>query len=203
MLALCLGGCGSVEPLPQDVFLRLPAMPAAAAPAAQALTSGTLRVAPLKANGLFKERALVRTDEAGVVLEQHRYRHWQDNPEVLLQLALADYLRAASAADIVTVDPDRVAALEIAGRIEAFELVEAAGGDRMRIALVLTLRRRADREPLLERRYEDYQRVADSTSSAAAAAMGSAARAAFGRFLADVAEITRSANARAPSSGRH
>lgn len=185
-LALAASGCGTVEPIPEDVYVRLPFV--AGTPASPALTDGKIRVGPFRASGIHKERAVAYTRDDGISLQQHPYYFWLDSPEHMLQEALVDFLRSAGAAPSVLMYRDQSADLEIRGRIKWFERAFADRGVSARLAVELVLRRRADGRTLLRQEYAESRPAADSSIQQSAVAMGAALQDIYRRFLADAAK---------------
>lgn len=101
LLLPLLAACATSAPIPEDQFYRLitPANPTRLATPAIA---GTLKVEPVKAFGIYRERAILYTrSDAPTGLRQHHYNHWIDTPTRLIRDQLVDYLRESGIAGTV------------------------------------------------------------------------------------------------------
>ncbi|MGE3389513.1 MAG: ABC-type transport auxiliary lipoprotein family protein [Gammaproteobacteria bacterium] len=176
-------GCGSVAPVPPDVFIRLD-VPPPAAPVRSPWTGGVIRVAPLVASGLHKERALAITRDAGQSLAQAHHQLWIDPPERMLQHELARYLRAAAVASSIGTGPAVDTALAVSGRILRFEQEIEPGAMKMRVHLELSASARGKRG-ILTREYAASAPLDDATAGAAARAMNRAVGDVFAAFVRD------------------
>jgi len=185
VLVLLLCGCGTVTPLPQDVFLRLD-VTAPTKTVAKPWTTGALRVAPLVASGLHKERQLAYTRDQGNSLQQSHHQLWVDSPEKLLQYEVARYLRQARVATEVGTDYAARAALVVSGRVLRFEQVIDRAASGMSATVELALRHGKADEWVLAKEYAAFEPLAESTPTAAAQAMSRALATICAAFVADV-----------------
>lgn len=119
LLAVLIAACAKAPPVPTDRFYRLPE-PDAVAQAR--LTDGVIAVRGLQADGLYRERAIVYTDERGIALARHHYHFWIDPPIQLVRRRLVAFLRGAGAADMVLASEES-ADLVVSGRLTSFERV--------------------------------------------------------------------------------
>jgi len=128
VVAAFIGACASPAPIPVDRFYRLdPAPPPATG--SKPWTGGVLYVPPFDGSGVYAERAVLVSDDAGTSLVQRRYDFWADEPGRLLQHALVDHLRSAGTAGTVTASRPRTgAALTLSGRIVRFDLERLDSG---------------------------------------------------------------------------
>jgi uncharacterized lipoprotein YmbA len=112
---LMLAACAS-EPVPADRYYRIEApRPAAAAP-----ISAIVGVDPVRAGGIYSERALLYLRNGA--LEQRRFDFWAESPDNMIEQALLAYLRAAFGAEHVVTGGARVHAdLNVRTRIERLE----------------------------------------------------------------------------------
>lgn len=181
-----LAACAVIEPPPETHTYRVTVPPAAERFPRPPL-AGTLEVAPLSAEGLVGDRAIVyvRADQPFEV-SGYNYHLWNVAPGTLVQEELIRYLRAADAAPRVVspalrLDPDYV----IEGRITRFDQVFGDGAS-MVIEIELALIRSADNELLLLNRYRGAEPAADDSVPAAVLATERALAGIFARFLADL-----------------
>jgi ABC-type uncharacterized transport system auxiliary subunit len=188
LLPLLLGACaGGAPPAPDDHYYRLlPSQPPARA--ATPPIAGTLKVEPVKAYGIYRERALLyarQTHPEG--LQQHRYHYWIDTPTRLIRDQLVDYLRASGVAH-------RVAGAQIAQHgdvrlkltLKQFERVIGADrGTSVRVALdaVITDSRG---HPLKITGYARELAAADASIPASVNALNLALRQIYGELLGDL-----------------
>ncbi len=194
VLALVLAACGSVAPLPEEVFLRLTVlMPAS--PASGHASPGELRVAPLVASGLHKERALAYTRDGGQSLQLSHDEFWIDSPEQLLQQALAACLRGALHERVVTEASPQVKRF-VTGRITRFEQQFAADGTSMVAGLELTVREVRHEHTLFSKTYVETEALEEATPTAVARAMSRAVGTICATFVGDAGDTLKPSFAR-------
>lgn len=182
MLLALVGGCGRGAAVPSDTFYRLaPVAAGAAAP----LTDRTLVVDAFDADSLYRERALLYSeDAANLTLKQYHYHHWEESPPRMLQLQLRDFLRAHGAAPAVVLrDSGNDAALHVQSRIERFEHIIQGGSVTARVGVEFTLT--GDGKTLLSRGYSVDKPATSADVAAVVAAMDAAVIEVYARFLAD------------------
>jgi cholesterol transport system auxiliary component len=181
LLAAC-GGCGRSSPVPSETYYRLaPVTGGESAP----ITDGQLVVDLFEADSLYRERALLYSeDPANITLKQYHYHHWQEAPPRLLQQQLRDYLRAHGAAPIVTLrNLGNGPALHVRGRLERFEHIISDGRVIARVAMELGLS--TDEKLLMSRDYT-VDKPADSADVASVvSAIDAAVNDIFAKFLND------------------
>lgn len=180
LVAACGGGS-----IPTDRYYRLEASPPSAALQAPRFP-GSLRVAPLRADGLIRGTALLRSDAARPSeVAREPYRHWVDSPTAMLQRAITDFLREARVAEVVLpADNPAPADWLVTGRILRLERVVSAGGSAALVEVELDVARGTQRKPVLQRRYREQR----PGSRDAVAGMNEALDAILRRFLADLAD---------------
>ena len=168
-----LGACAQPE-LPSDVWYRLQ-VPAPAAPAAAPSLGGGLEVARPRAEGVVAERPLVYAEaDMPNRFYQYTYHHWAEPPARMLQDELVDYLRAAGAADRVTLPEQRAdAEWLLSTRLRGLEQVRGADG-HVHVLLEFTLRRAADGALVWTRQMERRRETVDSSLPAAVGAFEAA-----------------------------
>jgi ABC-type uncharacterized transport system auxiliary subunit len=137
LLLLLLSACAGAPPVPEDHYYRL-IVSEQPSPNPNPATTGVLKVAPIKAYGIYRERALLyalETHPEG--LQQHRYHYWIDTPMRLIRDQLVSFLRTGGAAgqvagSQVTLSGD----LRLKLTLKQFErVVSADGSSRVRVAL--------------------------------------------------------------------
>lgn len=125
VFALCLASgllaCQSVPPVPEWQYYRLYLPPAAATPSSWRL-SGEVRVLPLRAEGVYSERALIFSADGKRQLQQYHYQYWLYPPAQLIQDYLAAQWRQNGlAAAVLATERSSTAGWQISGRILRFE----------------------------------------------------------------------------------
>lgn len=186
VLALSLAGCGRSAPVPTDTYYRLAPIHS---PQNRHLVDGTLLIEAIEADVLYRERALLYSEDAAdLTLKQYHYHHWEEAPPRLLQLHLQEFLRAAGAATNVTLrDNDNSAALHVHGRLFRFEHI--LGGDTVtaRVGMELSL---VDRNghTLTQHQYVVDKPAASRDVEAVVQATDEAVNEVFARFLDDAAK---------------
>jgi uncharacterized lipoprotein YmbA len=126
LVAWVLAACSTAPAVPEDRYYRLEVP----APTAGAAPGGTIGVAPVRAGGIYTERALLYAHEGA--LEQRRFDFWAEAPDQLVEDALLAYLRAAFGAEHVVGEgarhrPDWT----VRTRINRLEQLDGDGSQRM------------------------------------------------------------------------
>jgi ABC-type uncharacterized transport system auxiliary subunit len=179
--AACGGGT-----IPTDRYYRLEAAPPRE-PLSAPRFPGSLRVSPLRADGLTRGTALLHGDGAHPSeVGRYAYHHWVDAPPQMLQLEITGFLRAARVADTV-LPADASARVDwlVSGRLLRIERVIGAGDARALLEVELQVARGADRELVFHSSYREEQ-PAGAEIRDVAAAMSGALDAILRRFLADL-----------------
>lgn len=141
-MALLLAGCGSVPPVPDFSYFRLPDA-APATPFAGARAAGPVLVAGFSAEGVHAEQAVLHALDPGArELRAYHYQMWVESPTQLLRRRLIAHLRSAGFDPVLAeASPGGRASLRIAGSIRGFERVPlAAGGFKASVRLALSAR---------------------------------------------------------------
>jgi ABC-type uncharacterized transport system auxiliary subunit len=185
LLSLLLTGCGTVAPIPEDVFLRLQ-LTTAPVLAETPWGAEEVRVTPLVASGVHKERALVYTSDHGSSLHQANHLLWIDHPEHMLQHEIARYLRAAKIAPQVLTEHSTHTRLVVSGRLLRFEQVTQDGLPSMSVEIELMVRDAPRDRRLFEKAYAVTETQDERTATAAALAMSRAVATLCAAFVADV-----------------
>ena len=181
-LLLALTGCAGVSPLPAELHVPLPPL---VAPAPVARATGVWRVAPFSGSSLYLERAMVYSNDDGRTLQQHPHQYWLDSPAQLARDALLTTLRDARVGTLVVAAAGAAAALEVRGRVLAFDRLVTGEVSTVRLALELELVDTATREVRLSRRYEERQPAVANDAAGSAAAAAQALGAVYRRFVVD------------------
>jgi len=133
--AFLLAACQSAPPVPENRYYRVHASSTTAP--ANPLLKAEVAVLPLRAEGLYSERALLFSDGART-LQQYHYHHWLYAPNCLLQEFLADQFRQAGLATKVHGAEHRnEAPYAVSGRIVNLERI--APQNKARVTLELRL----------------------------------------------------------------
>jgi ABC-type uncharacterized transport system auxiliary subunit len=185
-LLVVLAGCAQPA-IPEDHFYRLTLAGPAPGTSVATLPSGTIMVERFAADGLTASRPIVFTDGAGSnVLQTYHYHYWVEPPPVLLQAALADYLRKAGAAQVVTPELRVEPAVTIDGRIRAFEQVRGSA-PAVRAQLELAVTERASGRLLLFKTYSAEPRTGGESVAEAARQISAAIDQIYAQFVRDFA----------------
>lgn len=185
---LCLVGLGLLSacvagPAPRDRFYRLNvATPEGSGPR----LPGSLVVERFTSDDVLRERGMLRVESGGAEVAPYVYHLWVESPTLLLQRALADYLRAAAVADsVMTPDAGATEDWHVNGHLRRFDQL-LAPSPRVRVELELRLRRRGG-ETLVSQKVYAAESPADAADpEAAARAFSAAVEQIFARFAADL-----------------
>ena len=169
-------GCGGVAPIPSDTFYRLGKLETQASPNISAWTDRSIVVERIRANGIYKDRALALLKSDGVSLAQSDYHYWNDSPELLVQQRILEQGVRLGIAPNLTLDMVGGAAYVISGRLLRFERVKGAD-DSFGVAVELVLSVRAaglNENPLFERNlnFSDAVNSADVSEAVIAISNG-------------------------------
>lgn len=186
LLAAVLSACASPAP-PKDNFYRLDAVASVQA-LDKAVLPGVLEVNRLDVDGALSERGLAYQDKDGA-LARYSYDLWSDAPATALQLALAETLRQAHAADTVVTPDLRVPPdWTLRGRLFRFEYLPDQG--RVAVKLQLAVVSARDGALVLLDTYGAERAVQGAGPEAAVAALNRATAELFSRFVADLAKAS-------------
>jgi ABC-type uncharacterized transport system auxiliary subunit len=134
---LLLSACAATPPAPEDHYYRLIVsdMPTANA---TVTIPGVLKIDAIKAYGIYRERALLYSEQAHPeALQQHHYHYWIDTPTRLIRDQLVDFLRASHVAEQVAGAQVALSGdLRLRLTLKKFErVVSVTGGAGVRVAL--------------------------------------------------------------------
>lgn len=185
---LCLTGLGLLSacvagPAPRDQFYRLDVAPAGAS---GARLPGTLEVERFTSDDVLRARAMLRAESGSPQVTPYVYHLWVESPTLLVQRALADYLRAAGVADtVVTPDAGAIEDWQVNGHLRRFDQL-LAPSPRVRVEIELRLRRRGGETLLVQKVYAAETAADAPDPEAAARAFSAALEQVFGNFTADL-----------------
>jgi len=196
MMPLLAGCFGSAPPVPRDHYYRLLVSGQADMTAGSRL-AGVVRVEPLQADGLLRERPLLYSGSgASYEVQQHNYHYWTDAPPQMLQDQLVTYLRQKEIArSVVTPDMRVRADYQISGKVKRLERLLGGGPPRVFVELELALVRLSDNALLLVDNFAEQEPEAGNDVGSAVVALNKATGRVFDRFLA------RATDAVAPMAG--
>jgi ABC-type uncharacterized transport system auxiliary subunit len=182
LVGFALSACAS-GPAPRDHFYRI--QPGPAAPVATPLP-GTLEVERFSSSDTLRERGILRTTPGSPSVTPYSYHRWVDSPTLLLQRALAGYLRDAGMAEnVVTAEAGAPDDWQVGGHIHRLDHVVGEDSS-VRVELELRARRSGTETLIVHELYASEHPADDPTPEAAARAFSSAVGeifAAFGRDL--------------------
>jgi ABC-type uncharacterized transport system auxiliary subunit len=167
LAALLLAACAGSPPIPDDHYYRLTRIAVEQTNDAPRL-KGVLKVDPVKAYGIYRERALLYSrSEHPEELRQHRYHYWIDTPSRLIRDQLVAFLRASEIADGVAGSQLSIQGdLKLKLSLKHFErVIGESAPQRIRVALEALLLN-AEGEPLMTRRYQRELEASDSSIAA-------------------------------------
>lgn len=179
----------TIDPVPTDHYYRLSDPDASSF---RQVFDGHVYVRNFRSDGLHLDRAMLYSkDQRALVLEQHHYHFWQDNPPKMLQKYLVDWLRAKNAAPLVVIDPAIAHTYIISGRIDRFERHLQEATATVIVTLELQLQRRGSDTLLLNKRYAVGIDVPDKRIESAIPVYAQALDEIFMRFLNDTEKDLR------------
>ncbi|MBW2268379.1 MAG: membrane integrity-associated transporter subunit PqiC [Deltaproteobacteria bacterium] len=177
-LCACIAG-----PAPRDHFYRVEV----AAPAAgNVQLPGTLEVERFASDDTLRKRGLLKSTPGSPEVTPYTYHRWVDSPTLLLQRALADYLRAATVAgQVVTPDAGATEDWQVTGYLRQLDFV-LDDAPRVRVEIELRMRHRAGDDLVAQRIYAAESAAGAATPEAAARAFSLAIGAVFAEFTSDL-----------------
>ena len=182
VLGALLAGCAS-GPAPRDHFYRL------AAPAPEPFATplaGIVEVERFSSSDTLRARGILRTTPGSPEVTPYRYHRWVDSPTLLVQRALASYLRAALLAEqVVTPDAGALEDWQVNGHLAALDHV-VGGSPKVRVEIELRARRRDAAALLVHRTYAAERPADDATPQAAARAFSAVVGEIFASFASDL-----------------
>lgn len=186
LLTAVLSACASPAP-PKDNFYRLD-VAASVRALDRAVLPGVIEVNRLDVDGALSERGLAYQEKDGA-LARYSYDLWSDAPATALQLALAETLRHAHAADTVVTPDLRVPPdWTLRGRLYRFEYLPGQG--RVAVKMQLAVVSARDGALVLLDTYAAEPLVQGAGPEAAVAALNRAVSDIFTRFISDLAKAS-------------
>lgn len=182
--ALAVGTAGCIAgPAPRDHFYRLEvATPARSGPT----LPGVLEVERFTSDDVLRKPAMLRVEPDSSEVTPYGYHLWAGSPTLILQRALADYLRAAGAAQTVTTpDAGTTEDWHVTGHLRRLDHATRPEST-VTVEIELRLRRRHSPKAAVQRVYRAEGPAAGSSPGAAADAFGDAVEEIFERFTADL-----------------
>jgi uncharacterized lipoprotein YmbA len=124
-----LGGCGSVAPIPEPQFFRMPGL-SAPTPADAAISDYAIWIDAINASSLYAERPVVyATKPEAVRLRQYHYQYWVDPAPTQLRQRLMNHVRLARLSDHVSERPPEVdRRIRVSGFLYRFDRVRTDAG---------------------------------------------------------------------------
>lgn len=163
-VTMILAGCQAAPPVQSDKYYRLDAVGGVAPE--QAILNESLYVAPLRADGLYAERAMLFTSFSQQrELQQYHYQHWSKPPPVLLQEHMRASFEAMALAPFVT-DVAINYGYVLNGKILRLEKIIDGKSARAVVSLHIALQRKKPSELVLERSYSAEEAAYDNTQHA-------------------------------------
>lgn len=186
---LALVACAASPPPPKEVYYRfLEPSPAALS---RPVIDGTLRVEPLRAEGILSERPLLfsRKDSPAKV-EQYRYHYWAEPPARLFTRGLVRYLQQAGVADkVIDVGVRTEVNFDIDGELLRLERVIDDGKSEASAEVLLRLQEFDSRELILEKHYQETFAVEKDDMTAVVNALSLARERIYRRFVEDLSKL--------------
>jgi ABC-type uncharacterized transport system auxiliary subunit len=185
-----LSACGTVQPVPEPQYFRMP--PAALQALDRAAVSDTaIWVDSFNATSLYAERPVVYAMRPEAVrLRQYHYQYWVDPAPTQLRRRLLDHVRAARLSDTVSERPPEVDnRLRLSGFVTRFERVHQTGGGWVAVVELELKAENTDNGALLVRQQLTESEPANGDRmEATVAAFTIASDRAIGRFVASLGE---------------
>lgn len=185
LIAPFLAGClGSAPPVPRDHYYRL-LVSSPTDVTAETRLPGVIRVEPLQADGLLRERPVLYSGSGSShEVQQHNYHYWTDAPPLMLHDQLVTYLRQSNVArSVVTPDMRVRADYQVSGRVKRLEQLLGGGPPRVFVEMELALVRLSDNALLLVDNFAEEEPEAGASVGSAIVALNKATRRLFDRFL--------------------
>jgi ABC-type uncharacterized transport system auxiliary subunit len=181
-----LSACQTAPSAPEYKYYRL--LPSAISPAPSLQSMGDLGVRPLRADGLYTERAIIFSDEQQRRLQQYHYHYWMYPPGQLIQENLAELLSQGRPRPVVKLAEFGGEALyAISGRIVRFEKITVAGQAKASVVLELGLEKK--NKILWQQTYAADEVVAGTAMTGFSAAVEVALDRIYTQFLGDLGRV--------------
>src|SRR3989339_613239 len=185
-LVVLLSACQSAPPVPQDKYYRLTVTPGPTW--TQPLLRDAVFVAPLRAEGLYAERAMLYASvQRPRELLQYHYQFWSEPPALLLQ----EHLRASLGASHLAAQVTEVASASrvgywLNGKILRLEKLTHEHQSKAIVELRFVLQKTKPFETLWERNYVAEELLLDGSQNAYVIATELALQRIYGQLGQDV-----------------
>jgi ABC-type uncharacterized transport system auxiliary subunit len=202
VISLLLTACAGSPPVPDDHYYRLATLQPEQTEGAPKL-KGILKVDPVKAYGIYRERALLYSrSEHPEELQQHRYHYWIDTPSRLIRDQLVDFLRASQIAESVAGSQLPLQGdMKLKFSLKQFErVIDKSAAHRIRVTLDALLVD-ANGNPLLTRRYERLLTVSGSSIAASVRSFDQALSEIYEELLKDIRALSIFSSYRGKNGG--
>ncbi len=188
-VTLVLMGCQSAPPVPADKYYRLEAAPGEAS--ARTILNETLFIAPLRADGLYAERAMLYAPaNQPRELQQYHYQHWIEPPRLLLQEHMrASFELMAIAPHVTDIASGSGAGYLLNARILRLEKITDGSNTRAVVSLHFALQRMKPLEVILEHSYSAEMVVSDDTQHAYVLACEAGLKKIYANFAGDLKSL--------------
>jgi ABC-type uncharacterized transport system auxiliary subunit len=187
-----LAGClGTAPPVPRDHYYRL-LVSSPVDMSGEGRIANVIRVEPLQADGLLRERPLLYSKSGGShEVQQHNYHYWTDAPPHMMQNQLVTYLRKSNIArSVVTPDMRVRADHQVIGKVKRLERLLGGGPPRVFVELELALVRLSDNALLLVDNFAEEEPEAGNSVGSAIIALNKATGRVFRSFLSEAQRVS-------------
>ena len=186
---LTLTGCAgfSSSPIPEDHFYRLPEVTPATV-LNTALIKGTLGVASLTSNGLYRERSLLYINQLQPLeLHQYHYYYWTDTPTRLIQENFLSFLRISGLGNkIIRFEPGADADAWISGKLLRFERILDQNNAKVMVAIELQFFVKDKQQAQFNKEYVVTMPTQNLSMYSTVEAFGGALRRIYHEFIEDL-----------------
>ena len=183
LCSVSLSACQTAQQAPEYQYYRL--LPASVSAAQTVRLPAELGVRPLRADGLYMERAIIFTDEQQRRLQQYHYHYWMYPPGQLIQEHLADLLSQGRAKPVVKMSEfGGDTPYAISGRIVRFEKITIADQAKASVTLELSLEKKG--RMLWQQTYAADEVIVGTSMTGFSAAVEGALNRIYEQFLGDL-----------------
>ena len=188
-ITLVLMGCQSAPPVPADKYYRLEAV--SGEPSARTILNETLFIEPVRADGLYAERAMLfAPGNEPRELQQYHYQYWIEPPRVLLQEHIrASFEAMAIAPHVTDIASGNGAGYLLNARILRLEKIIDGSKTRAVVSLHFALQRTKSSELILEHSYSAEVVMSDDTQHAYVLACEAGLKKIYASFAEDLKSL--------------
>lgn len=190
MVVSALTACGSVQPVPEPQYFRMPPSALEVVDRA-AITDAAIWVDSFNAASLYAERPVVYAMRPEAVrLRQYHYQYWVDPASTQLRRRLLDHVRAARLSDTVSERPPELDhRIRLSGFVTRFERVHRTGGGWVAVVEIeLKAENTATGALLVRQQLTESQPASGDRMEATVDAFTIASDRAIARFVASLSE---------------